>query len=56
MIDRQYGNIIFECDVCDETLTTDEDEFNAALNVFRNNYWKSEKVGDEWTHLCSRCK
>lgn len=56
MLDRQYGEITYECDACDETLETGETEFGDALVMFRRDGWRAEKVGDEWTHLCSACR
>lgn len=56
MIDRQHGQIVFECDGCDETIETGEDEWNEAMAQFRSERWRAEKVGDEWTHLCPRCQ
>jgi hypothetical protein len=56
MIDRQHNAIVFECDGCDETLETGETEFPDALSMFRRDGWKSEKVGDEWVHLCPACR
>lgn len=55
MIDRQFGKITFECDACPETLETDKEFWNAAMIVFRDAGWRSEKVGEEWTHLCPAC-
>jgi hypothetical protein len=56
VIDRQYGEITYECDGCDETLATGESEFSDALSTFRRDGWKAEKVGTEWTHLCPKCR
>lgn len=56
MIDRQHGEITFECDACDETLATGESEWADAQVYFRNDGWKAEKVGSEWTHLCPKCR
>lgn len=56
MIDRQHGEITYECDACDETLATGGSEFNDALAMFRRDGWRAEKVGDEWTHLCPKCR
>jgi hypothetical protein len=55
MITRIRGKIVFECDACDEILDTDTDDFPEALRTLRGDDWKSEKVGDDWTHLCPRC-
>lgn len=56
MIDRQHGEIVFECDACDETLETGESEWADAHSQFRRDGWKSEKVGDEWVHTCPNCR
>lgn len=56
MIDRQFGELTYECDACDETLETGESEFSDALSQFRREGWKAEKVGSEWTHLCPKCQ
>ena len=56
MIDRQFGCITFICDECDEDLPTDEEDFDAAMAVFRRHNWRSEKVGDEWVHTCQGCR
>ncbi len=56
MITRQFGEIAFECDACDETLEPGESEWNDAMGAFRRDGWRSEKVGDEWTHLCPNCQ
>lgn len=56
MIDRQHGEIVFECDGCDETIETGEPEWNDAMAEFRRADWRSEKVGSEWTHLCPDCQ
>ena len=56
MIDRQHGEIIYECDACDETLDTGESEWADAMSVFRANAWRAEKVGSDWTHLCPNCQ
>lgn len=56
MIDRQYGEINFECDACDDIIVTREADWRDAMERFRNEGWRSEKVGDEWTHLCPKCQ
>lgn len=56
MLDRQFGEITYECDACDETLETGEAEFSDALAMFRRDGWRAEKVGPEWTHLCPACQ
>jgi hypothetical protein len=39
MLDRQSGDIIFECDGCGEVLATDTGNFNAARNLLQQNGW-----------------
>jgi hypothetical protein len=56
MLDRQYGEITYECDGCDDTLETGESEFSDALAMFRRLGWQAEKAGLDWTHLCLRCR
>lgn len=56
MIDKQYGEIIFECDACPETLVTGEKEWADAMSEFRRAGWKAEKIGDEWLYTCSLCR
>lgn len=56
MIDRQHGEIVFECDGCDETIETGESEWADARAEFRRNDWRAEKVGNDWTHLCPDCQ
>ena len=56
MITRQYGEITFECDACDDTIETGESEWNDAMVDFRRLGWRSEKVGVDWTHLCPKCQ
>ncbi len=56
MIDRQRGEIIYECDGCDETIETGERDWPDAMACFRREGWRAEKVGEDWTHLCPRCQ
>lgn len=56
MIDRQHGEIVYECDGCPETLETGESEWADAKALFDRRGWRAEKVGSEWTHLCPRCR
>lgn len=56
MIDRQHGEILFECDACPETIETGESEWNDAMRLFRNEGWRAEKVGEDWIHLCPKCQ
>ena len=58
MIDRQGGNIVFECDTCDETLTISAaaaTTFEEAWALARRDGWRCKKIGNEWVHGCQRC-
>jgi hypothetical protein len=56
MIDRQFNQITFECDACDATLETGEEEWGDAKADFDRAGWRAEKVGKDWTHLCPKCR
>lgn len=56
MIQREGGNVAFVCDACPETLITDSDDFAEANAARKRAGWKTEKVGDDWLHLCPSCK
>lgn len=55
MLDRQKGDIVFECDACSEVLETSTSNFESALSVLRRSGWKAHKSGEEWKHLCHAC-
>lgn len=55
MLDRQKGNIIFECDTCADTLDTGTGSFDAALNQLRRDGWRAQLVAGEWVHWCQKC-
>lgn len=60
MLDKQYGNIIFRCDDCEEAeFETDCSNFQDALDTFKNDtegsQWVSYKEGDQWRHTCPEC-
>lgn len=53
MIDRDaFRCVIFECDACDDTLYTEEEEWGSAMNVLRKEGWVSRKVVNDWMHFC----
>ncbi|MGA7072111.1 hypothetical protein [Bradyrhizobium sp.] len=55
MLDRQRGKIIFECDVCGDTLDTETGDFNEARALLEREEWKARKMGSDWLHSCSKC-
>lgn len=56
MLTREYGNIVFQCDGCDEVLATNTEDFTVAQEKLRAEGWAARKVGpDEWTHRCPGC-
>lgn len=56
MMDRQRGDVIFECDGCGEVLDSETGNFEAAVNLLRRSGWKFFKEGDVWIHRCPDCK
>ena len=56
MLDRQKGDVVFECDGCAEIFDTQTGSFEAALNRMRREGWRAFKTGEDWFHYCSRCK
>lgn len=60
MMDRQKGNrIVFECDGCDNTLETDETDFDAARVKFQEAGWRSARGqgrNAQWEHYCPTCR
>lgn len=55
MIDRQGGQILVECDSCDEVLETGTDEFSEARAVMRREGWHVRQIAGEWLHGCENC-
>lgn len=55
MIDRQGGDLVFECDSCSETLESETSDFNSAWNRAKREGWRARKIGTEWVHECSHC-
>jgi len=56
MLDRQHGDVIFECEGCSDVLETGTGNFDSALNLLRREGWRAVKFGDDWQHYCPRCK
>ena len=48
MIDRQFGDVTFECDGCDDTVETGESEWSDAMASFKRLNWRAEKVGNDF--------
>jgi hypothetical protein len=56
MIDRQHGNLVYECDTCGETLETDTRDFDDARSQFRREGWHAQRNGsNHWEHRCGGC-
>lgn len=55
MIDRQGGDIVFECDQCSNVLETEQADFNSAWNLAKRQGWHTKKIGTEWVHTCPNC-
>ena len=55
MIDRQFGNLVVECDSCPEVLLTHTADFEEARAIMRRDGWKVRQIGKEWLHGCPKC-
>lgn len=55
MIDRQYGNLVFECDSCPATFEAESADFSEAWEMARADGWRAKKLGTEWLHGCAKC-
>ncbi len=58
MTTTRHGRIIvFECDICGDSLDTGETEFSESLHVKKQEEWTSRKDEDgDWIDVCSSCK
>ena len=56
MIDRQGGDIVFECDTCGEVLESGTADFGSAWNYAKREGWRARKIGTEWVHACPKCE
>jgi hypothetical protein len=56
MLDRQKGNVVFQCDECGAVLDTNTSDFASARNLLKRERWVTEKDGDVWEHFCPDCK
>ena len=45
-----------ECDICNETMEEDFDEFGDAVDAKKEKGWKSKKTGKEWKDICPDCQ
>lgn len=53
---RIHGKHVFECNGCSAVLDTEQREWAAAFNVFREAGWQSAKKDDGHEHFCPDCK
>lgn len=53
---RVHGKHAFECDDCAAVLETEQRDWHAALNVFREAGWQSTNVGAGYEHRCLDCR
>lgn len=57
MIDLQKGQLVVECDGCDDVLETGKREFSGALAFLKEEKWVSrQNKAGAWEHFCPRCK
>lgn len=55
MLTRIHGKISFECDDCSDILETETRDFNDAMEKLREEEWRSQKRGQDWSHYCPMC-
>lgn len=55
MLEREHGDIIWQCDGCGELLDTNTADFDAARNMLTRNQWLTKRASDGWQHFCSDC-
>lgn len=55
MIDRQGGDLVFECDSCSEVMKSEQSDFSSAWNLAKREGWRAKKIGTEWVHECPQC-
>lgn len=56
VLDRQHGDVVFECDGCGEVLETDTADFGSALNMLKREGWRARKFDNVWQHYCGACE
>lgn len=51
------GEVVFECDGCDDTLETGTDEFGEAREELKAERWitRKDEDTDDWVHYCPAC-
>ena len=55
MLDKQKGDIVFECDRCGEVFDSGASNFDAARGALKMEGWKARKIADVWCHYCRDC-
>ncbi len=55
-LSKDHGDLVFECNTCEATLTTNQAQFSAAMTLGRRNGWKAIKRGSVWEHACPKCQ
>lgn len=56
MIDKQFGDYVLVCDVCEEEAEEHYDTFQDAITGIKELGWKSEKHNKGWKHICPNCR
>ena len=44
MLDRQKGDVVFECDGCGDVLDTGTGDFSSALSAMRRDGWRAVQL------------
>lgn len=56
-VQREYGEIIFECDECGALLDTHTKDWQESKSVLERDNWSYARDDDtnEWLHFCETC-
>jgi hypothetical protein len=53
---RDCGNIVFECDDCNDVLDTGTESFREAIENMHAEGWTAHRIDDGvWEHKCRSC-
>jgi hypothetical protein len=55
MLDRQKGDIVFQCDGCFAVLETNQVDWGTPRNIIKKSGWEAQESGEEWVHFCPKC-
>lgn len=54
-IRRDRGDVVIECDRCNNEFTTYDDDFHETWKLAKLKGWETKKIANEWLHACPSC-